>query len=140
MKKITTTFFCSLTLVTFTLFSCSKSNSSPANSNPIVGLWIGTATYPPSSVSLYYSYDLRADSTLLFQGLGGDGNTYYGAGKWSLSGSSFTATYSGTNLSNDGVVINVTAVYNSTTGTLIGSQVVSTNAGAIGQFSLNRID
>ena len=141
MKKVTT-LLCSMGLVAVTLFSCSKSNNTPANPNPIVGLWVGTATYSgaASSGSLYYSYDLRADSTLLFQGLGADGNTYYGAGKWYLSDSSFSATYHGTNLANNGVILNVSAVYNSAAGTLIGTQVVSTNASAIGTFTLNRIN
>jgi hypothetical protein len=134
-------FFLTLSLfaVLLAFFSCSKSNSTPAN--PIVGLWIGTVTYSvaPSAGNLYYSFDLRADSSILFQGLGADGNTYYASGNWSLSGTSFTATITGTNLSNAGVVINVTATYNKT-GTLIGNQVVATDTSAIGSFMLNRVD
>ena len=56
--------------------------------NPIVGLWIGTQNPNDGStnVPLYYSFDIRTDDSILVQGLGADGNTYYLRGTWVLSG------------------------------------------------------
>ena len=81
---------------------------------PLTGLWIGTyelvSGHEPAG-PLYYSLDIQTDKTILVQGLGADGNTYYGKGTWSLSGADFTATITTLNLSQAGVVQNIKAIY-----------------------------
>jgi len=109
--------------------------------NPIVGYWVGvlTAVNEPQAGPLYYSCDIRTDSTILTTGLGADGNTYYSAGTWPLSGTAFSATITSTTLSNKGVVQNVSLVYNQTDGTLIGTwQNQALNAS--GTMSFKRVN
>lgn len=125
----------------FIFYSCSKTNNTPTNPNPIVGLWMGTYTGTEvAGKNLYYSFDLRADSTVLSQSLGGDGNTYYSSGTWSLSGTNFTATITAQNFSNAGVVQNITATYSSANGTLTGQAVHASDATKIFVFTLNRVN
>ena len=124
----------------FFFYSCSKSNSSPGN--PIVGLWIGTYTSPQTQGhNYYYSYDIRTDSSILVQGLGADGNTYYANGTWSLSGTSFSATITSQNLSQAGAVQTVTAQYSNNNGVLTGQVLlVGGNFSNAATFTLNRIN
>jgi hypothetical protein len=141
--------------------SCTKNNSTPSTPtvthdtvviithdtvakdplNPIVGLWVGTLTAnnEPAAGKLYYSFDIRSDSTILTQSEGADGNTYYNQGTWTLSGTTFKATTTSTTAGNAGVVQTLTATYSSN-GTL-SSGVWGNQAGtAQGTFSLSRIN
>jgi len=131
----------SLILYAFVIFAfpfCTKSSSTPTPTYPIVGLWIGTAKVNGQSAdSVYFSLDIRSDSSLLVQGQGGDGNTYYGAGRWSLSGTSLTGSTTILNLSQAGVVQTITAVYNNT-GVLVGTW--QNNSSTSGTFVLQRVD
>jgi hypothetical protein len=128
--------------LSISLFSCSKSSNSPTPTNPIVGLWIGTQmpNDGSSSVPLYYSYDLKSDSTLLMQGAGSDGNTYYGVGKWSLTGTAFTAEITATNLGQAGVKQNITAVYSSGLGKLANGTIQTVGNSYSATFTLDRIN
>ncbi len=81
---------------------CSKSSETPPPVKPkypIVVTWVGTQMPGGGSspAQLYYSFDLKSDSTITSQGTGSDGNTYTSAGKWSLKGTAFTATIIATN-------------------------------------------
>jgi hypothetical protein len=121
--------------------SCEKSTDKP--SYPIVGLWIGTYDVIEGSepaTSLYYSYDLRSDSSILMQGLGADGNTYYGTGTWSLTDTAFSANISTTNLSQEGVVQHVNAVYHKKNGTLSSGHVETVDGPFRASFTLSRIN
>jgi hypothetical protein len=106
--------------------------------NPIVGLWVGTLTAinEPSAGALYYSFDIRADSTILTQSEGADGNTYFNHGTWSLSGSAFSAT---TSADLTGVVQTITAVY-SDSGRLSSGVWANKDGSASGTFALKRIN
>jgi hypothetical protein len=111
--------FIALTLITLvSLQSCQKDHIYPPKKNPIVGLWVGTYKIEVGDKgdigrdNLYYSFDIREDSTILTQGLGADGNTYYSVGTWSLHGKTFTATITTQNLGVAGTVQDVTANYN----------------------------
>ena len=78
------------------LFSCapppgqtlSKQTSSP------VGIWRGTYTVdqldilPPP-----YAFFIKSDGTLITQGNGADGNTYYSQGKWKLDRDTLRCVY-----------------------------------------------
>jgi hypothetical protein len=122
--------------------ACSKSNSTPAVSHPIIGLWIGTyaVTNPIQISNLYYSFDIHADSSILVSGLGADGNTYYSVGKWSLTDSAFSATYTTLNLDQAGQVQTATATYNSTTGILSSGAITSPLAPTPATFTLDRVN
>lgn len=133
--------FLSISAILF-FSSCTKTVTNPAPVPTIVGLWVGTLTAnnEPGAGPLYYSLDIKSDSTILSQGLGANGNTYYAAGTWSLSGSTFSATITSTTLSNKGVVQNLSATYNQDEGTLSAGTWETVGANAIGTFSLNRIN
>lgn len=139
MKKIL-----SITLLAsfLALVACEKEIDEPKQ-NPIVGLWIGTYEVPNSNEydgSYYYSFTIKADSSILIHSQGADGNTYYGIGTWSLSGNTFTAQSTATNLSQNGTVQNITAVYNSVDGTLRNGQVMNVGSSFTATFSLDRIN
>jgi hypothetical protein len=107
--------------------------------NPIAGLWVGSSqNIGLPSPGLYYSLDVRADQSLVVQGLGADGNTYYGVGTWALSGTSFTSTQVITNLAQAGVVQTIVATYSKAAGTLTGS--INNNGTTVATFSLSRIN
>jgi hypothetical protein len=111
----------------FFLSNCSKSSTSPTplKTYPIVGFWIGTQVAGDGSttVPLYYSFDIREDNTLLMQGEGGNGNTYYATGTWTLSGSAFTSSITVSNLDQKGVKQNITAIYDSLQGKLMNGTI-----------------
>lgn len=105
-------------LISSLLFaSCSKKDK-PVINYPITGLWIGTYTLDDDSQPpLYYAFN----STIIIQGQGGDGVTYYQYGTWSLSGASFSAstiTTEGFNGSNNGVKETETATFDTKKGKL----------------------
>jgi hypothetical protein len=137
MRKVVY-FFLTLSLI-FLLSTCKKS-STPAPNYPIVGLWIGTQVPNDGSttVPLYYSFDLHSDSSILLQGLGADGNTYYALGKWSLSGTAFTAAITASNLSQAGAKQTLSAVYSSDKGTLSSGVVMGVGNNYTATFSMER--
>jgi hypothetical protein len=112
--------------------------------NPIVGLWVGTLTgvNEPAAGPLYYSFDIRSDSTLLTQSQGADGNTYYNQGTWSLSltDSVFTAQTISTTNGNSGVLQTITAVYSKYYGTLTSGTWKNIDGSGSGTFSMKRIN
>ena len=132
-------FFLSTFSLIFLLSNCKKS-STPTPNYPIVGLWIGTQVTNDgsSTVPLYYSFDLHSDSTILVQGVGADGNTYYALGKWSLSGTAFTAAITFYNLSQAGAKQNLSAVYSSEKGTLSSGVVMGVGVNYTATFSMER--
>lgn len=89
---------------------------------------------------LYYSFEIKSDGTLLVQGQGADGNTYYSVGNWSLTGTAFTATIKVTNFSQAGVKQNITAVYNSASGKLTSGTVQTVGVAYTASFSLDRVN
>ena len=109
---------------------------------PIVGLWNGTQIAPDGSAidTLFYSFTIQPDNTLQVVGMGGDGTTYYSAGKWALSGTSFTGLITVTNFSQAGVQQTLSATYDSTAGTLSAGVVKTVNVNFTGSFSLTRIN
>jgi hypothetical protein len=136
----------SLISLVFLLTNCSKDSPAPVvakvNPHPIVGLWIGLSQVDgqPQLGSAYYSFDIRSDDSILVQGQGAsDGLTYYGAGTWSISGTTFTATSHILNLGQTGVVQTVTAKYDSTAGTL-SAGTWQNNSSTSGTFVLQRVN
>jgi hypothetical protein len=155
--------FFTLFTFSFCVVSCSKDNTQPAPTqvithdtviithdtvilaapiNPIVGLWVGTLTAvnEPQAGALYYSFDIRTDSTILTYAEGANGNTYYSAGTWKLIGTAFSATITSTSGITKGTVQNLTATYNKTGGSLSSGIWANALGNASGTFSLNRIN
>ena len=138
MKKV-------LLLISFalglaTLQSCKKDNVS-ISKYPIEGLWIGTYDITEaveSGHSFYYSFFIRRDDSIQVQGVGADGNTYYAIGTWTLSDNVFHATFSTTNLSQQGVVQNATAIYDKNKGWLKNGTVESVDQFFKASFNLSR--
>jgi len=116
--------------------SCSKSNKAI---KPIVGIWNGTLTVDgqPQVGELIYTFDIRADSTIVTQSEGTDGNTYTNHGTWSLSGNSFQSI---TAADLNGVIQTQTAIYNGEDGTLTNGIWKNQNGSAKGTFSLKRVN
>ena len=153
----------SLFAFTICIVSCSKDNNQPAPAqvithdtviithdtvivaapvNPIVGLWVGTLTAvnEPQAGALYYSFVIRADSTILTYSEGADGNTYFSTGTWKLTGTAFSATITSTSAANKGTVQNLTATYNKSDGSLTSGIWQNAAGNASGTFSLNRVN
>jgi hypothetical protein len=132
-----------LALITmlFTFSSCEKDNPSPTY--PIVGLWIGsygiTSGAPPAD-SLYYSLNLRSDSSVITHSMGADGNTYYGTGTWSLTGTTLSATITTSNFSQAGAVQKLNADYNSKDGKLTSGVINSVGGNFSATFNLDRVN
>lgn len=87
----------------------------------IVGFWVGTYQVTGFPQSYYVSFDLRPDGVFLYKGTGADGNTYYGQGTYTLTGSNFSYTFTTLNGSQTGAVQNGTATYTSAAGTISGN-------------------
>jgi hypothetical protein len=87
----------------------------------IVGFWVGTYQVTGSPTEYYISFDLRPDGTLLHKGTGADANTYYGEGKYSLSGVNFSYSDTTLNLGQAGAIQLGTGTYTASTGTITGS-------------------
>ena len=123
--------------ISFFFISCSKKDN--VTSHSITGLWVGTYTADDLSDQppLYYAFYIQPDSTIIIQGHGGDGVTYYSYGTWSLSGNSFSSssvTLSGFNGNNSGVAETTTAIFNNTA----KLEGVWKTIYHTGKFSLNR--
>jgi hypothetical protein len=160
MKIIPLTSSIFLSVVAFC--SCSKSNTTPSDPvvthdtvvsiirdtivstplNAIVGLWIGSQNPNDGSttVPLYYSFEIKSDGTLLVQGQGADGNTYYSVGTWSLTGTAFASTINVTNFSQSSVKQTITAVYDKTSGKLSSGMVQTVGVAYTASFTLDRVN
>jgi hypothetical protein len=128
--------------LTFIFQSCEKDDIGE-KAHTITGHWIGTyniqhAVGGEEGGSFYYSFFIRNDDTIQVQGVGHDGNTYYGIGSWSLADSNFSATITTTNLSQAGAVQNVTAIFDKRNGVLKEGRVESVGFNFVASFELWR--
>ena len=109
--------------------------------NPIVGLWIGTYhnNGDPAVDTFYYQFDIQANGVIITSAIGATNNSDATAGTWHLSGTAFTANTS--LLTNTTPVLqqSITAVYDSTAGTLNGQWTYTVGTGPNGSFTLNRV-
>ena len=130
-------------------FSCSKSDTTPTPTPvtptyAIEGLWIGTYTCDqlPSVGSQYFSYIIKPDGTMLWEGKAST-DQYIAKGTWNLAGTAFTSTV--TNIySTAGGPTNITqtstATFNDTTAKLNTGVWQNTTGGATGKFTLTRVN
>lgn len=89
-------------LLSITFLSCEKECPVEPKINTVPGIWIGTYTVDqvPEQPALYFSFHFKPDNTLLTEGKGGNGATYYSQGTWALNGTDLTCTYSSINFPN----------------------------------------
>ena len=102
----------------FPMSGCKKDTTPAPGPKSIEGLWIGTIANATSGPQ-FYSLSIKPDGKLTFDGMGGN-QQHLGIGTWTLTGTTFTAsvtTVYGLS-SNIGVKQTLTAVFNSSTGTL----------------------
>ncbi|MEO8405240.1 MAG: hypothetical protein ABI480_11615 [Chitinophagaceae bacterium] len=88
------------------------------------GLWMGTYNVDqvPDQGALPYTMIFKPDGTLLAEGKGGDGGTYYTAGNWVIVGDSVKSTFTSINYPADYQVTQLSSLYfNNATGELTGS-------------------
>lgn len=137
----------SFAIIIFTLTGCttdSTKSETNKNSFPIEGIWIGSYTEDgsPELEKQYFSYILKPDGTMIFDGKG-NGEQYIAVGTWSLSGKTLSTTYTniyGENGISIGVVQTSTSTWDST-GKLVGG-IWKNLAPATGQgtFTLTRVN
>ena len=136
MKKIIIFFFLLFSFII--LISCTKTETKTVTvtvtdtltvvdsvkpAPTIVGIWIGTYEVTGSSTNYYYSFDLRQDGTMLYKGVGADGNTYYGQGTYLLTGTSFSFSFTALNLSQAGTVQTGSGTYVASPASISGTWI-----------------
>ena len=89
----------------------------------IVGIWVGTYQVTGSPTTYYYSFDLRPDGTLLHKGIGADGNTYYGQGRYTVNGATFNYSDTTLNLGQTGTVETGSGIYSAADSTITGNLI-----------------
>jgi hypothetical protein len=114
MKK-----FLLISIISLTVFSCDKDNEQNTPQN-VKGLWIGTYTVDqlPAQGALYYSLIVKPDGSLLTEGKGGNGTTYYSVGTWTLVGDSLKCSHTSINAPPPQVSQTLKFFFNSSNGTL----------------------
>ena len=109
--------------------------------NPIVGLWVGT--YQLIGVvpvdSFYYSLDIQANGQVITTAIGATNNSDATAGSWLLNGTTFTANVTLLTNTTPAAAQALTAVYDSTAGTLVGQWTFTVGSGGNGSFRLFRV-
>ena len=149
MKKL---FLASIALTTFALSiglfqmtSCKKAEAQVNNTNttyPIEGLWIGTYTVDsqPALGEQYFALSIKPDSTIVADTKWGT-TQHLAPGSWSLSGNTFTCTYTCVyGLPNHiGIEEKITATW-SNTGTLIGTWENSPTPTGSGHVVFHRVN
>jgi hypothetical protein len=109
--------------------------------NPIVGLWVGAYFVSGDAIdSFQYQFDIRSDSTVYTIGSGTNGTAGYASGPWSLHGTTWSATLTSMNGVNPEIVQNITATYDSVSGTLSGGTFQDISGGSeSGTFTAKRV-
>src|ERR1700712_3476621 len=127
-----------LILSSIIFISCSKTNDNPPAANPIQGLWVGTqlqANVPGDS--LYYSLEIRKDSSMILTTELADGTTVYATGRWMLSGTEFIATVTGLGPASTSFFQRIQATYSQKQAWLFGGWVDADNS--TGTFTTYRV-
>ncbi|MDB5199926.1 MAG: hypothetical protein JWO92_1889 [Chitinophagaceae bacterium] len=138
MKKIA--FLLPTLILSLLIISCKKDPVTPTY--PIQGLWIGTyqVTGQPGLGNQYLSYIIKPDGTILVESEGA-GAKYYSRGIWTLSGTTFTSTY--TSFSYPAGVSSATQTSTATfsnSGNLTGGTWANTGTAVSGTFTLTRVN
>jgi hypothetical protein len=129
------------TLLAVILLSCSKDNDDNNVTYAVPGLYMGSYTVDqvPAQGSLFYSFIIQPDATMITEGKGGNGNTYYSAGTWTLSQDTLKCTFSTINYP---ITVTQTAkfYFNKNDGSLSsGTWKDVTNGTNSGTFSMTRV-
>jgi hypothetical protein len=108
--------------------------------NPIVGLWVGTYKVIGGNQadSFYYSFTIDSNNTMITTAIASTSSAA-SAGPWQLSGTNFTGTVTQLDGGSPVYVQAITAVYDSTGGTLTGQVLPTQGSGLSGTFLLLRV-
>jgi hypothetical protein len=109
--------------------------------NPIVGLWVGTYKQQGGNAadSFYYSFTINSNGTMISTAIGPTGSSTSTAGSWQLAGTNFTATVTQLDAGSPLFGQSLTAVYDSTAGTLNGQGIVTQGSGVTETYLLFRV-
>jgi hypothetical protein len=125
-------------------FSCSKDNDD--NQNNVIytapGLYMGTYTVDqvPAQGSLFYSFIIQPDATMVTEGRGGNGATYYSAGTWTLTQDTLRCTFSTINFPSVTVTQSAKFYFNKNDGSLTsGTWKDVTNGTNSGTYIMTRV-
>lgn len=116
--------FAGMLALCFAAFSCTKEDNDPPPAPEKVyqlpGLYIGTYTVTqlPGLTPLRYVFAIEPDGTVTTEGLGADGKTYYHQGTWTLTDSTFKATYTTINRTSSVVTQSCVMTFHKKEGTL----------------------
>jgi hypothetical protein len=115
---------------------CEKSDGD-SNTSSIQGLYVGSVAN--STSSQFYALSIKADGKLTFEGFT-DNQEQFGAGTWTLQGSTFTATVTTVYgfASNVGVQQTLNATYSN--GVLSGTYQITSPVADSGTFSVTEVD
>jgi hypothetical protein len=150
---------CLAAISLFSMVSCTKTNNvkttvydsttvvvrdtvyQTSQKNPIVGLWVGTYKVQGGNAadSFYYSFTISPNGTMISDAIGPTNNVDATAGSWQLAGTNFTASVTELDAGSPLFVQSLTAVYDSTGGTLTGQGVVTQGSGATETYLLLRV-
>jgi hypothetical protein len=86
-------------IICFVFFSCKKDEDEQSINHNVKGLWVGTYTVDqlPTQPALFYSFVIKPDGTLITEGKGANGVSYYAVGTWNVTGDSLKCTYTSLN-------------------------------------------
>jgi hypothetical protein len=120
--------------------SCEKINN--ACDCKLEGLWFGTYSVDqvPQQGKLPYNFIFKPDGTLVTEGNGGDGVTYYSSGTWQLNGDQLNCTYTTINFPYGEVVQSASFIFNIQNCELKNGKWKDEKVGNYsGSYSLNRL-
>ena len=108
-----------LSVVSVMILSCNKDDDPSPKTYNVTGLWIGTFKVDQLSIAaLPYNYIIKPDGSMLTDGKGADGKTYYSAGTWTLDGDTLRSTYTTINFAGPAVTQSSKFYFNKSQGTL----------------------
>jgi hypothetical protein len=98
------------------------------STNGICGIWTGTyfCDQAPTQGWLFYTMTLEGNGRIMTHGLGGDGQTYYQNGTWSLSGTTLNIDIVTTNHGNPPIRQHLTFTFNASDRTLTNGTWIDT--------------
>lgn len=150
---------CFAAISLFSIISCTKTNNikttvydtttvvvrdtvyQTSPKNPIVGLWVGTYKQLGGNAadSFYYSFTINSNGTMITTAVGPTGSSTATAGSWQLAGTNFTATVTQLDAGSPLFGQSLTAIYDSTAGTLNGQGIVTQGSGITETYLLFRV-
>ena len=133
----------SIAAILLSIFSAKSCEKKTASCDcKLEGLWSGTYSVDqnPKQGKLYYSIVFKPGGTLITEGKGSDGTSYYSSGKWDLNGTDLNCEFQTINFPYGTVVQRSTFQFNSQTCQLTNGKWKDIQNGPnTGEFQLSQI-